>query len=62
MSDFGIIDKAVNILEIMIVLLSLCMYISLPFENEIANLNMIQILKEKYKCNVGYSGHEKVEN
>jgi N-acetylneuraminate synthase len=25
---------------------------------ENANLNMINTLKEKYKCNVGYSGHE----
>ena len=30
-----------------------------PFESEMANLNMIKILKDKYNCNVGYSGHEK---
>lgn len=30
-----------------------------PFENEIANLNIINSLKKEFKCNVGYSGHEK---
>jgi len=29
-----------------------------PMEDEDANLNCIKILREKYKCNVGYSGHE----
>ena len=29
-----------------------------PMKDENANLNMIHTLKEKYKCNVGYSGHE----
>jgi N-acetylneuraminate synthase len=29
-----------------------------PMLDEHANLNLIQMLKEKYKCNVGYSGHE----
>ena len=29
-----------------------------PLKVENANLNMINTLKEKYKCNVGYSGHE----
>ena len=60
MSDFGIIDKAVNIFRNNDCSFELMHCISAyPFENEIANLNMIQILKEKYKCNVGYSGHEK---
>ena len=27
-------------------------------KDEDANLNMINTLKEKYQCNVGYSGHE----
>ena len=27
-------------------------------EDEDANLNCIKTLKERYKCNVGYSGHE----
>ncbi len=29
-----------------------------PMEDEDANLNTIKSLKERYKCNVGYSGHE----
>ena len=29
-----------------------------PMPLEEANLKMIQILKKKFKCNVGYSGHE----
>jgi N-acetylneuraminate synthase len=30
-----------------------------PFDDNIANLKMIPFLKEKFNCNVGYSGHEK---
>ena len=29
-----------------------------PMIDEMANLKMINTLREKYKCNVGYSGHE----
>jgi len=29
-----------------------------PMKDEDANLNMIKTLRDKYKCNVGYSGHE----
>ena len=29
-----------------------------PMQDENANLNMIKVLREKYQCNVGYSGHE----
>jgi len=29
-----------------------------PMKDEDANLNMIKTLREKFKCNVGYSGHE----
>lgn len=29
-----------------------------PMKTEDANLNMINTLREKFKCNVGYSGHE----
>ena len=29
-----------------------------PMDDENANLNLINTLKEKYECNVGYSGHE----
>lgn len=30
-----------------------------PFDDGLANLNMINFLKEKFDCKVGYSGHEK---
>ena len=29
-----------------------------PMKDEDANLNCIKTLKERYSCNVGYSGHE----
>ena len=29
-----------------------------PMKDEDANLNVINTLKEKFNCNVGYSGHE----
>jgi len=29
-----------------------------PMEDEDANLNRIKTLRSRYKCNVGYSGHE----
>ena len=29
-----------------------------PMKDEDANLNMIKTLRDKYKCDVGYSGHE----
>ena len=29
-----------------------------PMKDEDANLKMINTLKERYQCNVGYSGHE----
>ncbi|TFB13936.1 N-acetylneuraminate synthase [Candidatus Marinimicrobia bacterium MT.SAG.4] len=30
-----------------------------PMPNEDANLNIIQVLKDKFDCKVGYSGHER---
>jgi N-acetylneuraminate synthase len=30
-----------------------------PFDDSLANLNLIKIYKEKFNCKVGYSGHEK---
>jgi len=30
-----------------------------PMEDEDANLNRIKTLRDRYKCNVGYSGHER---
>jgi N-acetylneuraminate synthase len=29
-----------------------------PMEDEDANLNRIETLRKRYRCNVGYSGHE----
>ncbi len=31
---------------------------SYPMKNEDANLSMIQVLRERFNCDVGYSGHE----
>ena len=30
-----------------------------PFEDRKANLNLISVLRQSFKCDVGYSGHEK---
>ena len=30
-----------------------------PFEAEHASLNLIKEMRDRYNCNVGYSGHEK---
>ena len=60
MSNFDMIDIAVKIFKKNECSFELMHCISAyPFNNEIANLNMIGILKDRYKCNVGYSGHEK---
>ena len=60
MSDFNMIDNAVEIFKKNNCSFELMHCISAyPFDSEIANLNMIKILEDKYNCNVGYSGHEK---
>ena len=60
MSDFNMIDNAVEIFKKNNCSFELMHCISAyPFDSEIENLNMIKILKDKYNCNVGYSGHEK---
>ena len=60
MSDFNMIDNAVEIFQKNNCSFELMHCISAyPFNSEIANLNMIKILKDRYNCNVGYSGHEK---
>lgn len=59
MSTFDEIDFAVKIFEE-----AGCAYELLhcnstyPMRNEDANLKVIRLLKDIYKCNVGYSGHE----
>ena len=60
MSDFGMIDTAVEIFKKHDCPFELMHCISAyPFDSEIANLNMIKILRDRYKCDIGYSGHEK---
>ena len=60
MSSFEDIDKAVKIFKSEKCDFELMHCISAyPFDNKYANLKMINILKEKFNCDVGYSGHEK---
>ena len=60
MSDFKIIDEAVQIFRKNKCSFELMHCISkYPFDDFKANLNMINVLKKRYGCNVGYSGHEK---
>ena len=60
MCSFKDIDKAVNVFRKNNCSFELMHCISAyPFDDSKANLNMINILKERYNCNVGYSGHEK---
>ena len=59
MSTINDIDKAVKIFEENNCPYELMHSISTyPMKIENANLETIRHLKEKYKCNVGYSGHE----
>ncbi len=60
MSDLSMIDDAVNIFKKKNCDFELMHCISAyPFDSEFANLNMIDNLKKRYDCKVGYSGHEK---
>ena len=60
MSNFKIIDEAVQIFKKNQCPFELMHCISkYPFDDHQANLNMINVLKKRYDCNVGYSGHEK---
>jgi N-acetylneuraminate synthase len=59
MSTFEDIDKAVHIFANAECPFELMHTVSTyPMKDEDANLNLINTLREKYKCNVGYSGHE----
>ena len=59
MSTYKDIKKCLNIFK-----KAKCKYVLMhcvstyPCPEENLNLNMIQTLKKKFKCNVGYSGHE----
>ncbi len=60
MSSYIEIDKAVNIFKKYNCNFELMQCVSAyPFDDSMANLNMIKKLREKYNCKVGYSGHEK---
>ena len=59
MSTYEDIDTAVNIFESESCPYELMHTVSTyPMKDEDANLKMIETLKRRYKCNVGYSGHE----
>ena len=59
MSEYSHIDKAVEIFRKHECSFELMHCISTyPCPEEILNLNIINRLKKKYNCNVGYSGHE----
>jgi len=59
MATFADIDKAVEIFKKHNCPFTLMHTVSVyPCPEEDLNLNMIHTLKEKYKCPVGYSGHE----
>lgn len=59
MSNYDIIDKAVSIFKNKNCPYELMHSVSVyPCPEEILNLHLIKKLREKYKCKVGYSGHE----
>ena len=59
MSELSDIDKAVEIFKKYDCDFELMHTVSTyPMKDEHANLSMIQTLKDRYNCNVGYSGHE----
>lgn len=60
MSNLEMIDEAVNIFKKNNCSFELMHCVSAyPFESHYANLTMINFLKKRYNCKVGYSGHEK---
>jgi N-acetylneuraminate synthase len=59
MTTYDDIQKAVDIFRIEKCSFELMHTVSTyPMKDENANLNMINTLRDKYQCNVGYSGHE----
>ena len=60
MSSYKIIDEAVNIFKEEKCEYELMHCVSkYPFEPQYASLNLIKDMRERYKCKIGYSGHEK---
>ncbi len=59
MSTFDDIQKAINIFRKYNCPFELMHTVSTyPMKDEDANLRLIKVLRERFKCNVGYSGHE----
>jgi N-acetylneuraminate synthase len=59
MSEYKDIDKAVEIFNKASCSFELMHTVSTyPMRDEDANLNLIKTLRDRYKCNIGYSGHE----
>lgn len=59
MCDIGMIDRAVDIFRKADCPFELMHCVSTyPTNDEDANLNCIPVLRKRYHCNVGYSGHE----
>jgi len=59
MTEFKQIDRAVEIFRNAGCPFELMHCVSTyPMEDEDANLNRIKTLRDRYQCNVGYSGHE----
>ncbi len=59
MSTYGDIDAAVDIFRSFNCSFELMHTVSTyPMRDEDANLTLIKTLRERYSCNVGYSGHE----
>ena len=60
MSNIKDIEKAVNIIRNHKCSFELMHCISKnPYDDKKANLNLISTLKRQFKCDVGYSGHER---
>lgn len=60
MSTYDHIDKAVKIFKDNNCEFELMQCVSAyPFDDSLANLNLIKEMKKRYNCKVGYSGHEK---
>ena len=59
MTEYEDIQKAIDIFKAANCPFELMHTVSTyPMKDEDANLNMIKTLREKFKCDVGYSGHE----
>tara|TARA_B100001093_G_scaffold515536_1_gene592085 strand:+ start:1365 stop:2207 length:843 start_codon:yes stop_codon:yes gene_type:complete len=60
MSSFEHINNAVKVFKAQNCEFELMQCVSAyPFDDGMANLNLIKTMREKYNCKVGYSGHEK---